>query len=753
MNFSRLYSSFRVRSTDDLDSILRMVEDMLSDEQRCKKLLEVKGDDAQKCLDTLQLLANEPNIAPNVRSSMLKMMLHLSKRSGLCPNCLNIKNVKKVGAFPVGGGGFGDVWKGKIGEQLVCLKVVKVYLRSDVAHLVKEYMREAIVWQQLKHPNLLPFVGMYYLDKTQEQLCLVSPWMERGDLLRYLKETPRKQVDHQALVYDVAAGLSYLHERKIAHGDLKSVNILVTPDERACIGDFGLSRVADSHGFRLSTSTSSQVKGTIRWLAPELLEPPCHLSTRSDIYAYACVCYEILTGNAPFHELLDGAVIVAVLVHKKHPTRPKNIAELTDAMWEVMVSCWMHEAGLRPNAEDILLHVGRLKSMKTGVPVGLYPAPDQKSINLMQIRKNVKYPSVDTTVLVRLLQEQTQMAPSPYPSPSISTPSVLSREKGPELLTKPLPSLPPYIPVQPGSSGKPESIKFNNRDVLHNDSWQVDPGPPINSQANASGPLLSSMLASNKDLATSHEQYEDLEKLLRERKAEERQQDVGERQERYKVPQQSHSEEVSLSSSRPHPPLHDPPANPIAGGTSPSPVGEPQAPSLIATASQSPFPSPLMPPPPLSIPIIKGYDPNWLMPIQPAPLGPRGPEIRSQYSVNNRISLVTSPDSDDDNGWEEGYQPSKKALGKRRAVDSDFDDQENLHHQTHQFNGSMYLEENGSQDQFSIDDHTEEDGSGSDKERMPGYGGHHYVQFVYDAVAERTKQRLKAGSISAGLDV
>ncbi|KAL0567256.1 hypothetical protein V5O48_014743, partial [Marasmius crinis-equi] len=127
MNLARLYSPSKVRSANGLNDVLRMVEDMLGDEQKCRRLLEARDDEAQKCLDTLQLikLADGPNIDDNLRSSILKMMLHLSKHSGLCPNFLFIRNVKKIGAYPVGGGRFGDVWKGKIGEQLVCLKVVK----------------------------------------------------------------------------------------------------------------------------------------------------------------------------------------------------------------------------------------------------------------------------------------------------------------------------------------------------------------------------------------------------------------------------------------------------------------------------------------------------------------------------------------------------------------------------------------------------------------------------------------------------
>ncbi|KAL0573289.1 GTPase activating protein (GAP) for Rho1p [Marasmius crinis-equi] len=267
-----------------------------------------------------------------------------------------------------------------------------------------EYMREAIVWQQLRHPNLLPFLGMYYLDKAREQLCLVSPWMETGNLAQYLKNTPRDSVDHESLAYDVAAGLCHLHGMKIVHGDLKGVNILLSPNGRATIADFGLSRVADTHTLRLDTSTSAQAKGTTRWLSPELLrqDPPCSTSTSSDIYAYACVCYEIFSGNIPFRELVEGAVVVAVLIDKKQPSRPE-VSELTDTMWEIMTLCWAYDPALRPTATDVLGRIGPIESMRTLSRLESYPALDWDPLQLTNIWKNVKYPAVDTMEFLRVL--------------------------------------------------------------------------------------------------------------------------------------------------------------------------------------------------------------------------------------------------------------------------------------------------------------------------------------------------------------
>ncbi|KAK1231524.1 hypothetical protein PQX77_005356 [Marasmius sp. AFHP31] len=417
MNRTRNHSPRRSRIPGALGEMRVAVQAVINDREQSKKILQARGDEAQQCLDALQVLTELPDVEIKLRTSILRMMLHLSKRSGLCPSCLNINDVKRIGEHPIDGGGFGDVWMGEIENYLVCLKVVKLYLISDVQKLLKEYMREAIVWKQLRHPNLLPFIGMYYLDEARQQLCLVSPWMDRGNLAQYLKSTERKLVDHQTLVYDVASGLAHLHSMNIVHGDLKGVNVLMTADERACITDFGLSRVANTQSFCLTSSLMGQARGTIRWLSPELLksDPPSSVTMSSDVYAYACVCYEIFTGgNKPFCELSDGAVIVTVVVDKEHPSRPSEAHELTDEMWEVMVTCWNHDAQCRPKATDVCSRVGGFCSKKTREPVQAYPAPEWDSLTTARVWKHVDYPSVDAVAIVRFLQKG--LSPPSFPA-------------------------------------------------------------------------------------------------------------------------------------------------------------------------------------------------------------------------------------------------------------------------------------------------------------------------------------------------
>ncbi|KAF9255397.1 kinase-like protein [Marasmius fiardii PR-910] len=391
-----------------LEAISHLLETVLKDGQRANELLRsiVEGEDAQLWLDTLQVLAKLPGNPTELRSSMLKMMLHFPKKSDLFPKCFIIENVEKVEEYPVAEGGFGYLWHGKIGQRELGLKVTKVLSTSNVQQLLKDYMREAIVWEQLEHPNLLPFMGMYYWNKTRTQLCLVCPWMEKGNLTNFLETTPREEVDHYLLVHDVASGLAYLHEKKIVHGDLKGVNVMITPEGRACIADFGLSRVVDSRAINLVSSRTNLITRTSGWSAPELLNPvvdsrgnvlPCRPSNCSDMYAFAGVCFEIFTGDVPFQGLSEAVIVNLVVYQNRHPPRPDGSWPINE-MWRIMEECWDREPMTRPAASEVVARIAGLRCFKT-----FRPAPEWDMANLTL--KNMKYTALDTEALRRLQRE------------------------------------------------------------------------------------------------------------------------------------------------------------------------------------------------------------------------------------------------------------------------------------------------------------------------------------------------------------
>ncbi|KAJ7089946.1 kinase-like domain-containing protein, partial [Mycena epipterygia] len=250
----------------------------------------------------------------------------------------------------VAAGGFGDVWKGLIRGETVCVKVMRIYQEADVEALLKEshtfFYHEALIWRQLSHPNLLPFFGLYHLEDTKSRLCLISPWMENGDITRYLKNN-FVGVNRLTLVLDSGLGLEHLHSLKLVHGDLKAINVLVTRSGRAVLADFGLASVTDSKVLR--STSSGKRGGTARWQAPELFQGSRN-SFASDVYAFSCVCHEIFTGDIPFRDSTnDGAVILKVMQGQ----RPRRSLSVPDNVWNLMEECWKADPEARPSATQI----------------------------------------------------------------------------------------------------------------------------------------------------------------------------------------------------------------------------------------------------------------------------------------------------------------------------------------------------------------------------------------------------------------
>ncbi|KAF7357977.1 hypothetical protein MVEN_00844500 [Mycena venus] len=336
----------------DIRCICAQFADILGDRAAYQDFLKAQKDDAQKLLDLLQDLLDYPLLDSRVRPVILKALVKLSTKSGRHPRCFTLSDRLQLANHPAAAGSFGDVWKGLIHAETVSVKIMRVYQEADVEALLKEFYREALIWRQLSHPNLLPFFGAYYLEGTKSQLCLVSPWMENGDVSRYLKGNP-EGVNRLNLVLDIALGLDHLHRHEARTRRFKSsaINVLVTRSGRAVLADFGLSSVTDSK-ILLSASTV-KAGGTMRWQAPELFRGNRN-SFASDVYAFSCVCYEIFTGTLPFHEL---STDVAVMYHVMQGERPQRSSSIPEEVWNLMQECWNEDPQDRLFAEQIVFRL------------------------------------------------------------------------------------------------------------------------------------------------------------------------------------------------------------------------------------------------------------------------------------------------------------------------------------------------------------------------------------------------------------
>ncbi|KAJ7083012.1 kinase-like domain-containing protein [Mycena epipterygia] len=325
--------------SDQLASILR-------DAETYKTFLACRGPAAQQLLDILQELLD---IFPEAteRPLFYKALLRLSRASDLHPTCFPLSGLQRLGQ-QVAGGGFGDIWKSLLHGQNVSVKVMRLFEDADVQALLKQFGREAVIWRQLSHPNLLPFYGLYYVEN---RVGLVSPWMENGHILKFLRNAPA-DTNRVSLILDIALGLEYLHRECIVHGDLKGMNILVTPSGRACVADFGLSSIVDALTLRFTHSTTSaRGGGTARHQAPELISNGPN-GFASDVYAFGCVCYEILTGKAPFFEIKHDVAVGIKVLEGLRPSRPETTP--LDSLWLLLEDCWREKPADRPDITQII---------------------------------------------------------------------------------------------------------------------------------------------------------------------------------------------------------------------------------------------------------------------------------------------------------------------------------------------------------------------------------------------------------------
>jgi len=216
---------------------------------------------------------------------------------------------------------------------------------------------EAVTWQQLIHPNVLPFLGIYHHN---DRLGFVCPWMENGNIVTFLENT--SHTDCVPLSLDVVQGLKYLHSQSIIHGDIKGLNILVSISGRACLADFGISTTKDST--RTMNMSTARGAGTLRWQAPELLaanddsnSPTPRNTFASDVYALGMVYYEMFSGKIPFDGMEQFQAMFASM-NGQRPSRPRDelcsTRGLNDAIWLLIEACWAQDPLQRPTADMIL---------------------------------------------------------------------------------------------------------------------------------------------------------------------------------------------------------------------------------------------------------------------------------------------------------------------------------------------------------------------------------------------------------------
>uniref|UniRef100_J3MG92 Protein kinase domain-containing protein n=2 Tax=Oryza brachyantha TaxID=4533 RepID=J3MG92_ORYBR len=272
-----------------------------------------------------------------------------------------IKNNDLEELQELGSGTFGTVYHGKWRGSDVAIKRINdrcfAGKPSEQDKMRYDFWNEASKLADLHHPNVVAFYGVV-LDGPGGSIATVTEYMVNGSLRTALLKNAKTLDRRKRLIIamDTAFGMEYLHNKNIVHFDLKSDNLLVNlrdPQRPICkVGDLGLSKV------KCQTLISGGVRGTLPWMAPELLNGSSSLvSEKVDVFSFGIVLWELLTGEEPYADLHYGVIIGGIVSNTLRPPVPDSC----DPEWRsLMEQCWSTEPSERPTFTEI---AGRLRSM------------------------------------------------------------------------------------------------------------------------------------------------------------------------------------------------------------------------------------------------------------------------------------------------------------------------------------------------------------------------------------------------------
>src|SRR6185312_880830 len=219
---------------------------------------------------------------------------------------------------PLGAGGMGEVFLAY--DERLDRKVAIKRIRAD-ANATPErrerFRREARVAAKLNHPAI---VQIYDVLTEGDESYIVMEHVEGTNLRRLLDDGPLPAGEVVTLGRDVAQGLAEAHRQGIVHRDLKSENVLVTPEGRAKIADFGIAKRALAGPEEGSLTGDGRVLGTYRTMSPEQArgEP---VDFRSDLFSLGVTLYEALTGQSPFEAENELAMLNRIVRDRQVPVR------------------------------------------------------------------------------------------------------------------------------------------------------------------------------------------------------------------------------------------------------------------------------------------------------------------------------------------------------------------------------------------------------------------------------------------------
>src|SRR3954471_23912111 len=234
----------------------------------------------------------------------------------------------------LGAGGMGEVYQA-YDERLdrwVAVKLIRPEATENETAR-ERFRREARAVARLSHPSI---VQIHDIVETAESDAIVMELVEGESLARRITRGPLPVGEAVRIGREIAEGLAAAHAKGLIHRDLKPENVMITPEGRAKILDFGLAKRLEGEA---SLTADHRVLGTFRAMSPEQAKG-LPLDARSDLFSFGLLLYEMLSGRSPFEGSSTLETLTRICTHRQTPLRevssaiPEGLSRLVDQLLE-----------------------------------------------------------------------------------------------------------------------------------------------------------------------------------------------------------------------------------------------------------------------------------------------------------------------------------------------------------------------------------------------------------------------------------
>ncbi|XP_075084177.1 mitogen-activated protein kinase kinase kinase YODA-like isoform X2 [Nicotiana tabacum] len=248
----------------------------------------------------------------------------------------------------LGRGTFGHVYVGfnsDSGEMCAMKEVTLFTDDSKSKESAKQLAQEVALLSRLRHPNIVQYYGS---EMVPDKLYIYLEYVSGGSIYKLLQEYgPFGETAIRSYTQQILSGLAYLHAKSTVHRDIKGANILVDPNGRIKLADFGMAKHITGHSCPLS------FKGSPYWMAPEVIKNSSGCNLAVDIWSLGCTVLEMATSKPPWSQYEGVAAMFKIGNSKELPAIPEH---LSDEGKDFVRKCLQREPRSRPTAAELLEH-------------------------------------------------------------------------------------------------------------------------------------------------------------------------------------------------------------------------------------------------------------------------------------------------------------------------------------------------------------------------------------------------------------